>query len=313
MKKKKISKEVLIGIFTLAVLIGGYFGFNFLKSRNVFNNDYTLYAYFDQAAGLENSASVIVQGFKIGTVEKIEFDINKKEFTVRMNIGGDYQLPANSIAKIGSSSLLGGKAVLIDLGSGSDMLDNRATIKTSNELSLLDNAGEEFNTLKDNLSVLVDKVSGALDGINRALSTQNTEALTATMNNLSAVSNDLKQITGSNKAEISEIIENLSTLSSSLSKAAPDLERGLENLAAVSEALAQNAPGLAENAAKSVESLNAILASIQAGEGTAGKLVTDEEFYNNANATLNNLAVLLEDFKENPKKYINVSVFGSKK
>lgn len=313
MKKKKLSKEASIGIFTVAVLIGAFFGFNFLKSKNVFNNDYTLYAYFNQASGLENSASVIVQGFKVGTVEDIEFDISKKEFTVKMNINGDYRLPANSVAKIASSSMLGGKAVIIDLGSDQALLENKSTIKTSNDLSLMDNVEGEFNTMKENLAVLVDKVNGALDGINRALSTENTEALTVTMNNLSSVSGDLKQITGTNKDELSEIINNLSTLSTSLSNAAPELERGIGNLASVSDALAQNAPNLVEDAAKSVESLNAILAGVQAGEGSVGKLVTDEEFYNNANATLNNLALLLEDLKENPKKYINVSVFGSKK
>lgn len=313
MKKKKISKEFIIGIFTITLFIASYFGFNYLLNKNVFGNDYTVYAHFEQAAGLENSASVIVQGFQIGTVEEVSFDIKKKEFTVRMNIGGDYSIPANSTARIASSSLLGGKAIMIDLGNDAKMLDNDGVIASSNELGLMDNAGAEYATLKENLTVLVDKVSVALDGINRALSVENTKALSTTMNNLAGASSDIKSITTANKKELSEIIENLNVVSASLSKAAPDLERGIENLAAISDAVAISAPDMVQNAAKSVENLNEILSKIKSGEGSMGKLVADEEFYNNANATLNNLAVLLEDLKANPKKYINVSVFGGKK
>ena len=55
-----------------------------------------------------------------------------------------------------------------------------------------------------------------------------------------------------------------------------------------------------------------MLAGIKSGEGTAGKLLTDDELYTNLNYTMISLNQLLANFREHPKRYINVSVFGKK-
>jgi phospholipid/cholesterol/gamma-HCH transport system substrate-binding protein len=41
-------------------------------------------------------------------------------------------------------------------------------------------------------------------------------------------------------------------------------------------------------------------------------LAKDEALYNNLSDTSNNLNILIKDIKENPKRYINISVFGKK-
>lgn len=312
MKRKKISKELVIGLFTASILIGGYFGFNFLKNKNVFSDDYYLTAIFDQAAGLDPSAQVMVQGFSIGNVESIDFDIATKKLTVKMNINGKYSLPINSIAKIASTSMLGSKAVVIELGSDTETLKHNDEITASAELSLMDTASDEYTKFSNNLSSISDKVTSALDGINRAMSIQNTEALSATMANLESTTEDFKIVAASQRANLEEVIANLAVVSASFKALAPDLERGIKNIATMSDSLKLSAPALIENAAKSAENLNAILAKINSGEGSMGKLVSDEEFYVNMNAALSNLTLLLSDLKENPSKYINVTVFGKK-
>ena len=51
---------------------------------------------------------------------------------------------------------------------------------------------------------------------------------------------------------------------------------------------------------------------ISNGEGSAGKLMTDDSLYTNLNNTLYSLDQLLQDMQENPKKYVHFSLFGKK-
>ncbi|MFI3288120.1 MAG: MlaD family protein [Rikenellaceae bacterium] len=313
-KKKGISKELAIGTFVVVILVGGYFGFNFLKNRNVFGGDYYISAVFDQADGLEKGASVIIKGYKVGSIEGISLDMESQTLEVEMIIEGAYELPNNSTAKITSSSLLGGKVIDIQIGTvGLPILKSGDKIFASADRDLMDSMGDEFAVLKENLGVIVDKLNETLDGVNRTLSPENTEALSATFANLESTTSSLDKIMKSESKNIEAVISNLATLSESLSNSAPELERGISNLATLSDSLKVSAPSLISSATSSVQELESILTKISAGEGTAGKLVTDEELYVNINAALDNLALLLEDLKENPKKYINISVFGSKK
>ena len=67
---------------------------------------------------------------------------------------------------------------------------------------------------------------------------------------------------------------------------------------------------MAEQLASTIASLNAILAEIEGGEGTVGRLMSDEQLYTNLTAASENLSLLLADLKENPARYVHLSVFG---
>lgn len=309
--KKIFSKEVLIGIFTVAVLAGAYFGFNFIKNTRLFSDDNVIYAVFQQADGLEVSAPVIIKGFKIGQVEKISFNIKTSQVVVKMIVNGEYPLPANSEAKIASTSLLGGKVLDIKLGNDDTRsLASGDTMRTAQERSIIDAAGEEYGKLKEMASEIVSKLTKALDGINAALSPENTAALSATMSNLKSISGNIDEVVGGQKDNLNKTLTNLAALSASLREMSPDLQRGVKNIALLSDSLALQGPVLVRNAAQSLDNLNAILTKLKDGQGSAGKLLTDEQLYANVNDAVANLSLLLADFKENPKRYINVSVFG---
>ncbi len=313
-KKQLISKEVIIGLFTLSVIIGGYLGYNFLKNRQIFSGDYFIYAVYDNASGLENGAGVVTQGFRIGTVEDVIFDINNKTLVVKMLINGQYDIPSNSTAKIGSASLLGGKAINIELGTENvPSLASGDTIKSSNAKELMDIAADEYEVLRGNLSDIVDRLNGALEGINNALSPENTEALSRTLAHIEATTANLNRISTSQRSNIEETLENLNKLSESLGNSAPELERSINNIASISEELKDSAPSLLDSADESLKSLQAILSKVDSGEGTVGQLVNDQEMYNNLNSALDNLSKLLVDLKENPSRYVHVSVFGGGK
>lgn len=311
--KKIFSKQVLVGIFTVAVLAGAYFGMNFLKSKKVFSDDNRLYAVFPQADGLEVSSPVLVKGFRIGTVDKVSFDIKTSQVYVTLTVDGQYDLPASSEAQITSTSILGGKVIEVKLGKdNSRFLKSGDTIRSVFSPSITESLGEEYGKLKITASEIVDKLNSALDGINRVLSEKNTQELSVTLANLRSISDNVDKVVGDESANLTRIIDNLAVLSASLKKMTPDLERGASNLAVLSDTLRAQGPTLIASAAGSIYNLNMILAKINSSQGSAGKLINETELYDNLNATIESLRLLMDDLKANPKKYINVTVFGKR-
>lgn len=59
-----------------------------------------------------------------------------------------------------------------------------------------------------------------------------------------------------------------------------------------------------------VSRFDTIASSLENGEGSMGKLLTDEQLYENLKGASKQLDELLEDVKLNPKRYIHISVFG---
>jgi phospholipid/cholesterol/gamma-HCH transport system substrate-binding protein len=63
---------------------------------------------------------------------------------------------------------------------------------------------------------------------------------------------------------------------------------------------------------KTINNLNSLTGKMNDGQGTMGKLMNDKSLYENLDETSKNLSLLLQDLRLNPKRYVNVSVFGKK-
>lgn len=306
--KKKLSREARIGIFGLAVMICLYLGVNFIKSRNVFSKDNTFYAVYDQAEGIEVSSPVVIKGFKVGTIEKVNFDIKTTNVIVKMTIRKEYPIPVDSKAKIASSSLLGGKQLEIMLGNSNSVYTNGDTVRTVIEPGLMQIAGSEYEKLKTQASTMIEQVSKALFAVNEVLSQQNVANLSATLANLESVSKSFDNMVGDKKSDLNVTLGNIASLSGSLRDYTPMFESSLLNISRATDSL----PALVFNATSALDKLNGTLTKMERGEGTLGKIVNDQELYDNLNNATLNLDLLLKDIKTNPKRYINVSVFGRK-
>ena len=72
---------------------------------------------------------------------------------------------------------------------------------------------------------------------------------------------------------------------------------------------AANADSLMLRLSSNTTQLQAILARLERGEGTAGKFMTDSMLYRDARNLLTRVDSLVSDFQRNPRKYINLRVF----
>ncbi len=298
-----MRKEVKIGIFALAMLLLLYWGINFIKGTDLVRGSRTYYAQYEQVAGVQISAPIVVQGYKVGVVQAMHFDPQKsKKITLELSVKSRFHIPADSRARIFSDGLLGGKAIEIQLGSSPEMLQQHDTIASDIETSELEN-------LQQHAERVIDRLTLALDGIN-ALLESNAASLTTTLSNVADISTTLNSVVSREAAHVHAILADVNALTASLSASAPKIESTLENIEAVSDTLRQARIGsLVGNLSSSLAELNATLTHLNAGNGTAGKLLTDEQLYHSLAEASKNLSALLEDLKANPKRYVHFSLF----
>ena len=85
------------------------------------------------------------------------------------------------------------------------------------------------------------------------------------------------------------------------------------NFVKLSDSLAQLETGkLVSDLQNVVDRFDAMVTGLDNGEGTVGKLLKDDQLYENLEGASRQLEELLQDLKLNPKRYVHISVFGKK-
>jgi phospholipid/cholesterol/gamma-HCH transport system substrate-binding protein len=98
-----------------------------------------------------------------------------------------------------------------------------------------------------------------------------------------------------------------------LSSTITNLDITTKNFAKLSDSLAQiNTGQIVRQMEEVISRLNAIVTSIDNGEGSIGKLLKDEKMYDNLEGASKQLEELLKDMKLNPKRYVHFSLFGKR-
>lgn len=334
------AKLGLLAIVTIAVLIWGY---RFLKGKNLLDNSNTFYVTYADVDGLTNSSPVFINGFQVGSVTKVSLaPDNVEEVLVTMEIDGDIEVPKSAIALLSTSGIMGGKSILLkydneDMKNGP--LENKGYLQGSTQglLNSMVNPNEVdvyFEKLKTNLSGIVDSLSGSV-GSNSEESLQKTvEDFQATIKNLSGISNKLNIMLAKSTKSFDQTLANVASLSETLKNSNSKITNIIDNLDAVSTdlknaeisktvATAEGAinevktslttiQGTVTSAQQAIDNINGLITKVENGDGSLSSLINDKALYTNLENTSRNLDLLLQDLRLNPKRYINVSVFGKK-
>lgn len=309
----KIKREVKIGFFAVLMLGALYWGINFLRGQDLFNLSNTYYAAYDQVSGVQKSSAIMVKGFKVGVISDIMYDPAKSDkIILELNIQSKYKIPENSQARIYSDGLLGGKAMEIVLGNSEKCLVSGDTLHSYSDKGFLEMAGSELEYFKQKASSLVDNMNKTLVTVNSMLE-NNAEGLSRTIDNIAQMSGALNHLIDSEKGHLRSIIEDVNALSGVLKDNAGRIDGIISNVEAFTDSLAvTDIKSVADNINTLLGELHGTLDKLNNGEGSLGKLLTDDGLYDSLTEASNNLALLLEDLKANPKRYVNFSVFGRK-
>lgn len=303
-----MKREIKVGVFAILVLVVGWVVVKYLKGTDVFSKSNTYYAYYEQASGIQPASYVMIYGVKVGAVTGVVLNEDPtKGVEVEMTVDKRYKIPVDSKAKIFSDGLMGGKAIEIVYGSASEYVEDDGTIQTIKTVDLMELAGSEMESMLEKVAVIMDNLTQTLEGVN-SLMAQNTESITSIVSNVNGLTGNANAMLASEREHLEVALASLSKFSKSLGDKSEQVEHIIGNLDEFTGQLA--GADLVVKVESAVEGLNGLLQSAQDKSGSVGKLLSDGELYDNLTTASENLSALLADLKENPYRYINVSVFG---
>lgn len=304
-----MKREVKIGVFAVAMILSMWAGIRFLSGIDIFSRNVDYYAYYEQVPGVQEAAPVLLRGVKIGTITEIKFDpATDSLVALRLTIKKKYRLPVDSRAKLASGSLMGGKEIQIEYGSSSEFLQSGDEILTETSGDMMQMALSELDFFKQKIGSLTDELTATLESVHGVVD-DNANSIESLLWHLSSISTNIDHILTSEKEGLRGAVRGISEFSSTLGENAERMDQMMGNLALFSDKLANS--DLVENLESTLGELNDVMAKIESGEGTLGHLLSDEELYTQLTDASTNLSALLADLKENPGRYVHISVFGA--
>lgn len=295
-KGKMFSKELKVGLLGILALLIIYLLINFFKGIDVFKDGEKYYVKFNNIGEIVNASPVFLNGYKVGNVSNIIYDFKRREgVVVEIDIDNRLDIPADSHAEV-NNKMLGSSTISLKLGTGKTLLAAGDTLNGY----LNGGAMEEAAEMIPKVAAMMPKIDSVLVSLNTILanpaignSVNNIEELTKQLNGTTARLNTLMS------NEVPDVADKIVQIEDDILKITSQLSE--KDFALLFESLE-----------KSVANIEEITAKLNNGNGTAGMLLNDSALYNRLNSTCDAAKSLLEDLKQNPKRYVNFSLFGRK-
>lgn len=301
----KISKEVKTGILVVMGIMLFVFGYNYLKGINLLKPTNVYYTTFDYNA-LDKSSMVTVMGNSVGKIQDIVYDYDSGKTKVSFTVNGELKFSKNSIVKMYETGLMGGNALAIIISNEGEQAQPGDYLKSEVEFGLITSLTKNFSGISSDLGITLKSTDTLMISLNKLVNDDSAEGLKQTIAELNTTlksfkntSNSVNNVVSKNEKNIAEVLENFKTISKDLTVLMAQLKD-----ADMGEAVA--------SLRKTLENLNNVLASVEKGEGSMGKLLKDDALYNNLEGATLQMEQLLEDMKLNPKRYVHFSLFGKK-
>ena len=283
------------------------FGFSFLKGKSLFKKDKIIYTVYEEVEGLVEGAKVTINGLVIGKIMKIDFLPNTTRILITMSVRSELDFSPQSEAILYEAGLIGGKAIQID-----PVFDSKIKVKSGDTLisALKPGLTELINKQIEPLQLKIENMLTSADslfiGVGNILNNDSQENLKSILKNLSLSTSKI------NDASIS-LVEILKKNQSNIDNTFENFAETSDNLKTITDSISQANLAVAINKfTNTIESLDGIVATIESGNGTMGKLVKDETLYQNLSQASKELEDLLSDLKSHPKRYVHFSLFGKK-
>ena len=316
----KVRNEVWVGALTILSIVIFILGYSFLKGEALFQKNIKLTMGVDNLARLQISDPVMMNGYQVGKVADMSPQIEGKyNILVDINLNKDVRIPNDSRFVIQSADLFGEKEIEIREGKSSNLFVGGELVDGNVQADMMGGLSEKIDPIAEKASNLMSTLDstisalnlGGKDGAKLDLSGA-FDDLSATLDNLNSVTGKLDKLFNNQSENIEGIIENAAGLAEKMNSY--KLDSILVNIDEFSNQLSNiELESVVASLKSTMENVNEIMLDIKDSNGTLNKVIKDDALYVEIDSAINALDALLVDIKQNPKRYINISIFGGRK
>lgn len=281
----------------------------------MFSSDNTFYTTYDTVDGLTPSKPVLVNGYQIGRVSKMILQPDgkiKTEFKIHSN----YDIPKNTVARISSTDLLGSKAIVFDMGNSTDMAKDGDFLTSGVQANIMD----KVEPIQKRIETITIKLDSTLSVVNNVLDKQfqddfksSIHSISTSLKNVEGITKDVEGLVGNEKGRLNRIMANLESITTNFAQNGTKINAIMANLNNITDKAArldfEQTMGKVNAAVADFQNISS---KINSGKGSIGLLLNDDQLYNNLNNASKEMDNLMKDVKEQPGKYIKLSIFGKK-
>jgi phospholipid/cholesterol/gamma-HCH transport system substrate-binding protein len=293
------KQEVGVGALVLAGLVLFVVGLFWFSGRSIGHRGTYARVVFTSVAGLKEGDPVLISGVKVGRVSKVSLE-RVGRVTVTLELSGDPRVQPHSsaTASVASLDFFGTKSIVYSPGAESDPPLAATSL-------IVGTRTQELTDIATGIATRANELIGNATGlVSEQLATDIHNALIATQRGMVALTEASKgplvQQSTETLASLNRVMSRLDTLLGSANVKQTGIR--LDTLTA-------NLQQLTSQLARSTTTLNDLMARINRGEGTLGKLATDTILYGDLHKTLDAVTNLLNDLRERPGRYLTVKVF----
>jgi phospholipid/cholesterol/gamma-HCH transport system substrate-binding protein len=293
---KKRRDEVLVGLVIAVAVIVTVLGSLWL-ARGGLSKGYPLYAKFPWGAGLKQGQPVLLVGVNVGYVDEVELHQDGILVTT-LRIQKDYKVPLTSKAAVVPNGIFGDMAIAV-----TPSRPDPRSFKSGDTIPIGPSTPgiAELTSKADSVMRSVNAITSALE--KEMVATGGIRDLHLAIASTNRLVNEFASIAAEQSRQLSATMTSVRRVTGAIDPAKVDST--LANFRTASANLTAISGQLKETSGK----LDAIIAKVDSGPGSAAMLVNDPGAYNDVRGLLQRMDSLLADIKKNPKRYINVKIF----
>ena len=292
--------EIRVGfviVLSSAILVTGVMWFQKFK---LVEKRYTFYVKFHEVGGLQSGDPIFVNGVEQGRVQSVS--LGNREVVAELGIREGVNIPADSRVVLKSVGIMGERFVAVTHGVDTASIAPGDTISGQFLMGLSEVMGAAGSIL--------DELAETSRNLREILESFTSEGkLQSGIDDLAEASENLRSITADNQPRLARAITNFQRVSTRMDSLLAGHYASLDSSMASFGRAGSKAETAVENLARASDDLKDITARLRAGEGSLGKLLTEDELVNKLNATISDLDSLITDIKLHPGRYVTLKLF----
>jgi phospholipid/cholesterol/gamma-HCH transport system substrate-binding protein len=241
-----------------------------------------------------------------------EKDKNLSGIIIGIDLTKDINIPKNSVVTI-TSELLGSTGLDIVLGDSKTLVEDGDTLATKEHLSVMGEFTKSVNPAINNANQALVQLQMLIKRLNEIVDPRTQTNIQGIVASLNSTSQSLDRLLNDKNGSLAKSLNNVESFTGNLARNNDKINSTLTNLDKASGNFANlKLDEAAQSLQNTMVKLESAVAKIDSKQGTLGLLLNDSKLYDQLLMTNRSLTTLLDDLRVNPKRYVNISVFGRK-